>query len=142
MLLARVLGDRSLLVARTPRKQLAHAPRELPDVLGIEFLTSFGGPLTRQVPGLGIRKALFFRPRQGRFLDQHTLPLVPLPRTAKPHDHGTEGRVPGGSSRERGITTGQEHEMIEIGTPEAQRSFRFHSEEAPLPKLFATLRAG
>jgi hypothetical protein len=133
ILLARVLGDRSSLVARTPRKQVAHTPRELLDVLGIELLTSVGGPLARQLPSLRIRQALLFRPRQGRFLDQHTLPLVPLPRTAEPHHHRTERRVPAGSSRERGITTWQEYEMIEISTREAQGSLRFHSEEAPLP---------
>jgi hypothetical protein len=31
--------------------------------------------------------------------------------------------------------------MVEIGTRETQRPFRFHSEEAPVSKFFATLGA-
>jgi hypothetical protein len=82
-----------------------------------------------------------FRPCQSGLLDQHTLSLVPSPRTAEPDDHCTEGRIPAGASRQRGIATRQKHEMIEIGTREAQGPFRFHSEEASLPKFFATLGA-
>jgi len=141
VLLARMLGNRPLLVTWTPGKQLAHAPRELLDVLGIELLTPFGGTLANQLPGLGIRQTFLFRPCERRFLYQHTLPLVPLPRTAETDDDGTEGRIPARSSRERRIATRQEHEMIEIRTREAQRPFRFQSEEAPLAKLFATLFA-
>jgi hypothetical protein len=54
VLLARVFSNRPLFLPRTPGKQVAHTPRELLDVLGIELLTPFGGPLASQLSGLGI----------------------------------------------------------------------------------------
>jgi hypothetical protein len=139
---ARVFGNRPLLVLRTPGKQIAHAPREALDVLGIEFLTTFCSALAGQPSRLGIREALLFRACESGFFYQHTLSLVPLPRTAEPDYHCTKRRIPPGAPRERGIATRQEHEMIEIGTVEAQWPFGFHPEEAPFPKRFTTLRAG
>ena len=112
-------GNRPLLLVRTPRKHITNTPCELLDVLGIECLTPFGGALSSQSSGLSISEALLFRPCEGAFLDQHTLSLVPFPRTAKPDDHGPERRIPAGSPGECSIATRQEREMIEIGTREA-----------------------
>jgi hypothetical protein len=68
------------------------------------------------------------------------LTLIPFSRTAKPHHYGPEGRVLVRSPGECGIATRQEHQVIEIGTCETQRSVGFHSKEAALTNLFATLR--
>ena len=46
--LAGVLGNRALLVTRAPRKLVTDAPRELLDVLGIQFLPPFESALATQ----------------------------------------------------------------------------------------------
>jgi hypothetical protein len=136
-----MFSDRLLLIGRAPGKEIAHAPRELLDVLGIKLLPPFGRPFTGEASRFRIREALSFRPCERGFFDQHSLPFVPFPRTAKPDDYGTEGRIPTGASRERGRASSQEHEVIEICTREAQGPLCFHPKKASLPQFFAALRA-
>ncbi|HYN08192.1 MAG TPA: hypothetical protein VES67_12440 [Vicinamibacterales bacterium] len=120
-----------LFFARTPGQQVTHSLSERLDVFGIELLTPLGGSLASELSRVGIREALLLRSHERRVLDEHTLPLVPLARPAETDDDRSKGRMAAGSPRECGITPSQEHEMIEIGTREAQRSFRFQSQEPP-----------
>jgi hypothetical protein len=100
-----VHSNRVLLVTRTPRKEIAHAARELLDVIGIEFLPPFGSPFAGQASGFCIREALLFRPCERGFFYQYALPFVSLPRTAEPDHHCSQSRIATGASRERGIAT-------------------------------------
>lgn len=142
VLLARVFGHRLLLLGRAPGKEFPYALRERPDVFRIQFLTTFSRTLPSPLTSLGVGQAVPFRSRERLFFDQHALPLVALARTAKANHHRPERRVAVGSSSERGISTSEKHQVIEIGARQAVRSLRLDTKKAPLPELFATLRAG
>jgi hypothetical protein len=137
-----VLGDYPLLLDGTPGKQITHALGERGKILGIVRLTPFSRALPSQSTSLGVGQAFLFRPRERLLFDQDTLSLVALAGTAKAHHHGTQRRVPAGSSRQRGVSALKEHQVIEIGATQAERPFRLHAKKAPLPKLLAALRAG
>jgi hypothetical protein len=137
-----VLGDCALLLDRAPREHIADALRELGDVFGIVHLTPFSLPLPSQSTSLGVGQALLFGPLERGFFDQHTLALVSPAGTAEAHNHSMQRRVPFGASRQRGISTFKENEMIEIGTTQAERPFSLHVKKPPLPKFLAAFRAG
>ncbi len=102
----------------------------------------FCGARPRQPPGLGVGKALLFRPRERVLFDQHTLSLVAVPGTAEPHHHGAQRRVLARAACQRGISTLEEYQAIKVGARQAEGPFPFHAEEAPLRKLPAALGAG
>ncbi len=100
---ARVLGDGTLLPKGTTWIDLPNVACERPDILLVEFCSSLSRPLPGKHPCLGVREALLLSPRKGRFLDQHPLTFVTLPRAAEADDDGPEGRVLRRSPRERRI---------------------------------------
>jgi hypothetical protein len=140
--LAGVLGNGSLLFDGAAGKQIAHAPGERGEILGIVSLPPFGRPLLFQATRLAVRQAFLFRTGERVLFDQHTLPLVALAGTAEANDHGTERRVAAGTSRERSISALEKCQAIEIGAPQAQRPFCFHAKKAALAKFLSTLRTG
>jgi hypothetical protein len=136
-----MLGNRPLLLDRTARKQLAYTLREGPHAFGVVFLAPFSGTLSSQSTGLGVRQTLPFRPREPFFFDQHTLPLVALPRAAEAHDDGAQRRVAAGSTGESGVPTPKKHEVIEIGAREAERPLSLQMKKSALPELLAAFSA-
>jgi hypothetical protein len=114
--LTRMLGNRSLFIGRASGKQFPYAPPECTNVFHIKLLTTFSRALPRQLTSLRIGQALLFRSCECLFFDQYTLSFVPLARTTKANNHGSERRMAAGSARERGISTSKKHQMIEIGT--------------------------
>ena len=114
-----MFGDHPLLVRRTPGKQFPDAVRERADVFHIQFLPMFGRALASQSTSLGVGQTLPFGLRERLFFHQHTLPFVPLARTAETNHHCPERRVAAGSSRERSVSASKEHQVIEIGARHA-----------------------
>ena len=139
--LAGVLGDCLLPLDGAAGEQIAHAPCERGEILGIVRLTPFSRALSSQSTSLGVGEAFLFRPHERVLFDQHTLSLVALAGTAEAHHHGLKRRVSAGSSSERGISTLEEHQVIEIGATQAERPFHLQSKKAPFRKLVAALRA-
>jgi hypothetical protein len=139
--LARVFGNRLLLLVRTTWKQFADASREPINVLGVERLTPLGGAFSSELPGRGVRQTFLFRPCERRLFHQHTLALVALPRTTEADHHRAQCRISAGASGQGGIPTWQEHKMIQIGTCETQGAFRLQAQKTALAKLVATFGA-
>ena len=139
--LTRVFRNGGSLIRRAPGKPFANPLRESSDVIGIQFRTSFGRPFSSQSTSFGVGQTFAFRAGEGRFFDQHTLPLVTLPRTAKPHDYGPKLRVARRSPRESRISSTKECQMIEIGAREAEWPLRFHPDESALSEFLPALRA-
>ena len=140
--LARVFCNRSLLFGRTRRKQFSYPPRKRVHVCRIKLLTSFGRTLPSTLPGLRIGQAFLFRPRQGVFLDQHTLSFVPLSGPTETDDDGTERRISARAPSKRSVAPRKEHQVIEISACQTEGPFLFHAEKATLAKLSMTFGAG
>ena len=140
--LTRVFRNRGSLICRAPGEPFANALRKCSDVIHIKFRASFRRPFSSQATSLGVGQTLAFRACESRFFDQHTLPLVTLPRTAKPHDEGPKRRVARGSPRECRISPTKEYQVIEIGAREAEWPLRFHPEESSLSEFLPALPAG
>lgn len=142
ILLAGVLGNCPLLLDWATGEHLAYAPRERGDVGGIVHLTPFNRTLPSQSTSLGVGQAFLFGSLERGFFDEHTLTLVAPAGTAEAHNHSMQRRVPFGAASQRGVSTLEENEMIEIGTPQAKRPFPLHAKKAPLPKFLGAFRAG
>jgi hypothetical protein len=141
VLLTCVFGNRALLVGRASGKQFADVMRKGLNIFRIEFLATFSRALPSPSTSLGVGQTFLFGTRKRLLFDQDTLPFVPSSRAAEPNHHCPECRVPDGASRERGVSTFKEHQMIEISAGQAERSLGLHAKKAPLPEFFATLRA-
>src|SRR5262249_17428831 len=89
-----------------------------------------------------VGETLALRLRERGLLDQHALALVASSGAAEADNDRIERRVLSGTARERGISAGQEHELIEIGTAHAKRPLFLHAEKASLPELGLAFRAG
>ena len=77
----------------------------------------------------GIFQAFVLSAFHRRLLNQHALPLVALPGTAKAYDHRRESAILSRSPGERRITAWKINEVIEIGTSEAQRPLGLYAQE-------------
>jgi hypothetical protein len=142
MLLARVFGNRLLLLVGTPGKELSDTPRERTHIRGIELSTPFGRPLPRTLTGISIREAFLFRPRQRFFFDEHTLSFVAFACATETDDDGAERRVAACASGERGVAPLEKHQMIEISARQTQWPFCLQTQKAPLAELLSTFTAG
>ena len=110
-------------------------------VVDVNFAIAFRASFASTRAGVAIRETLLLGPGEGRFLDEHALPLITIPGTTEPDDHSLERRVAARASRQRGVAARQKHEMREVSARHAKRALLFEAEQAPLPQLHATLRA-
>src|SRR5688572_11609142 len=120
VLLARMFGNRPLLLGRATRIQLADAFRKRPYVLRIELPTPLRRAPSNQTTSLGIRQAFPLSARKRFFVDQHALSLIALSRPAKADDSRTQCRVTTSSASKCGISTLEEHQVIEVGAAQAK----------------------
>jgi hypothetical protein len=134
-----VRGDRTRLCGRTAREEFPDGIRPAGGQISVLFGSAH---LPAHAPGRArpvVPKTFFFGSLECGFLDQDALALVAAQSTAEADDHSRKGTVLPGSSCERCVAAGQVDEMIEIGAPQAQRSFEFHEEETALPQFVAAL---
>jgi hypothetical protein len=141
---ARMLGDVLLAACRAPRKQRSNAFSEASHELLIQLCTTLG--LTLAPPGAGfpIRQALRLCAFEGGWLHQQALALIALPRPA-PFEH--DGRERGESmcaSRDRRVSRGEEDEMVQVGTRQAQGVSLASKADPRLPaqRLLALVTSG
>jgi hypothetical protein len=142
MLSAGVVGNRQPLRFRAAGKHIAQSLGELPHVARIDLLPTLCCSLPGSLAGLRIGEALPLRPLESRLFNQHSLALVSLSGPTEPNDHRAERRVFAGTSGQSRVAAGEEHQMVEVGTGEAERAFSFHSEKSPLAELTAAFRTG
>src|SRR5262245_13098622 len=133
--LARMFGDDVALGRRAVWKKTADALGKLGDVALVLFGATLCGPLAGALPRWSIGLAFALRPLQSRLFDEHPLTLVPPSTPAEPDDDRMPLRVLGGPPRERGVSPGQEHEMIDPETGGADDAALLHAEEGPLLAL-------
>jgi len=141
VLSAGVLGNRSLFLGGASGKQIADAPGEGLNIFRIEFGATFGRTFPSESTSLRVRQAFLFRARKRLLFDQHTLPFVPLARSAKAHHHCVERRVARGASGEGNVPTFKKQQMIQIGARKTEWPLCLHTKKAPLPEFLATFRA-
>src|SRR5215470_15678711 len=67
--------------------------------------------------------------RERRLLDQNTLPLVPPPATAPPHDHRGQAAGLHGALGQSGAAGRKKHKVIKVGTAKAERARILHPEQ-------------
>ncbi len=139
---ARLRGDTLGAIRRTGREDLLNAFRKA----GHERRIELGSPSRRAVAPIrarcGVTQALGLGALKRTFRNQQPLPLVPLAGTTPFEHHGGQLRVRAGASRERRIARGQEHEVFEIRTGEAEgAAIPGQQNPRPLAELFTTLVA-
>jgi hypothetical protein len=139
---ARVRGDALGAIGRTAREHLANAFRKARHERRIEFHSPLHRALAPPRPRRRVTQAFDLGALQRRFRHQHALPLVPLPRANPLEHHRGQPGVRAGAPRKRRIARGQEHEVVEIPTGEAEGAAIPGQEDPRLPpERFATLVA-
>ena len=129
--LARMFGDDLALGRRTVWKEIADALGKLNDVALVLL-----GTMLRCFPASalafgGIGLAFALRAFERCTLDQHALTLIPSSTPAEPDDDRMLLRMLGSPARERRVSPGQEHEMIDPETNGADDAALLHAEEGP-----------
>jgi hypothetical protein len=99
-------------------------------VFGIAQTTPFPCILIGQAGNLGLGERFL--------LNEDPLALIAASRPAEPHDHRCESARFPGSAGKRGITGGQEHQMVEVRTFETQRSVSLHEQQVAAAAAFST----
>ena len=138
---AGMLRDCDCLRFGAPRVQAADVRGELAAKVDVNFGIAFRASFASTRAGVAIRETLLLGPGEGCFLDEHALPLITIPGTTEPDDHGLERRVAARAPCQRGVAARQKHEMREVGARHAKRTLLLEAEPTPLPQLLAALRA-
>src|SRR5712691_10456655 len=127
----RMPRDGLRLFGRAPWKEppdpVRHRSRERLVVHG----PTFGLARLAPRPHLGVRQACRLGLPQRGLLDQKTLPLVSLARSAEADHHRPELACRLGPARERGVAAAEEDEMVQLGAGEAKRSWPLHDQQVP-----------
>src|SRR5215831_18146145 len=121
--------NRPRLLGRTPRKHLANRLRHARDKDLILLVATNFSVCAPNPSFVSIRATLLFRLFQRSLLDQHTLPLVSLPRPAETNHHGGKRAVLSSTPRQRRVASGQINEMIQVGARQAEGAFALQEQE-------------
>src|SRR5262245_13208981 len=133
--LARMFGDDLALGHRAIWKEIADALGKFNDVALVLLGTMLRCFLANAPAFGGIGLAFTLRAFERCTLDQHALTLIPSSTPAEPDDDRVLLRMLGSPARERRVSAGQEHEMIDPETNGADDAALLHSEEGPLLAL-------
>jgi hypothetical protein len=139
VLLARVGRDGLGVIRRAIREQIVDPLHEPCHELGVDLSTAFRLALSASGPRLSVIQALGLGALERLFLDEQSLPLVSFACATPFQHHGDQRGVLARASRERRIARRQKHEVIEIGTGEAERSpIARQEDQRPGAEIFAT----
>jgi hypothetical protein len=110
-----------------------------------EFLVldapALGGAGLAASPDLGVGQRLFLGPSDRLRLGEDPLPFIALAGSGPAHDHGAELGVFAGPTSDRRVAAGQELQVVEVGTLQAQGFFLLQPQEVALEQLRAALVA-
>jgi|SRR5262245_12891716 len=135
ILLARMFGDNLALSRRAIWKEIADALGKLNYVALVLLGTMLRCFLANALAFGGIGLAFTLRAFERRMLNQHALALISSSTPAEPDDDRMPLRMPGGPPRERRVSPGQEHEMIDPETNGADDAALLRAEEGPFLAL-------
>jgi hypothetical protein len=98
---------------------------------------------TEALPGaqVGIRQALLLCLMKRRWLDQDALALVAFAAARPLNDHCLQRGVFPGAARERGITSRQEVEAIQVGARQAEHAVTLAPQQSAAAQIVTTLAA-
>jgi hypothetical protein len=101
-------------------EQFADPVRKAIHKSGIDLGTALRLTLLATCPYLSVLQALGLGPLERCFFDQQSLTLVPLAGATPFQDDGSQCRVLGAATRQRGISRWQKHEVVEIRARQAE----------------------
>jgi hypothetical protein len=124
-----VPGDRLGALGRAAGEQPGDLADETRLQLQVLVSPALGIPFPAPHPGVLVGKALQLRFFERWFLHQEALPLIPLARPAPPDHHRRQEACLLRPAGERGVAGRQEHQVIHVGTGQAERPGVVHDEQ-------------